>query len=86
MSNRQEKQSAKDALGISNRARLEVLEDHTNKITTILEGVTSNIVELCVAIESINEDNQSAMEAIRREIDMTLERLERRLAKSPLGP
>ncbi|XP_042969094.1 uncharacterized protein LOC122301779 [Carya illinoinensis] len=78
----QERQSVEEPTGISNRARLEVLEDHTNKITSILDGVTNNLAELRVAMETSNKDNQRAMENIRRETNTTLERLERRLAEN----
>lgn len=61
---------------------MEVLEERTNKITTILEGVTNNIVEFRVVLESNKEDNQRVMETIRRETNMTLERLERKLTES----
>lgn len=86
MSSRLEKQTTEDAT-ISNRAKLEVLEEHTNKIASMLEGVTNNIVELCVAIESNTQDNQRVMETIRRETNTTLERLERRLVEAcPRSP
>ncbi|XP_042962489.1 uncharacterized protein LOC122296761 [Carya illinoinensis] len=72
-------------MGISNRARLEVLKDHTNKITSIHDGVTNNLAELRVAMETSNKDNQRAMENIRRETNTTLERLERRLEENRPG-
>ncbi|XP_042962448.1 uncharacterized protein LOC122296713 [Carya illinoinensis] len=81
----QEKQSVEEPTGISNRAQLEVLEDHTNKITSILNDVTNNLADLRVAMETSNKDNQRAMENIRRETNTTLERLERRLAENRPG-
>lgn len=54
---RPEMQATEETTSISNRARLEVLEEHTNKITLILEGVTNNITKLRVAIKSNTEEN-----------------------------
>lgn len=69
----QDRKLEEEIQAISNRERLEVLEAHTTKITSILDGVTNTMVELRVAMYSSTEENQKVLEAIKRETNSTLE-------------
>lgn len=68
---------------ISHQGRLEVLEEHTTKITNILDNITTSITEMRMVMVRNNDKNHRAMEAMRRETNSSLTRLERSLAERP---
>lgn len=62
----QRKTTKEEDQDTSHREWLEVLEEHTTKITNILDGVTSNMAELRMAMTTANEKIPRSIEAMRK--------------------
>ena len=72
-----------EMLANSNGERLEALEGQTARLANVLEDVTTTLAEMRTALNATtrgSEENRRNMEAMRRETNASIERLERRMA------
>lgn len=70
---------------VSNRGRIEALEGHTIGLTNALSEVITTLAELRMALNATcreSEENRRAIEAMKRENNASLERLEKRMMKT----
>ncbi|KAG7996275.1 hypothetical protein I3843_01G150700 [Carya illinoinensis] len=69
----------------SNREHIEAVEENATRLTNILGEVNTTLAELRMVLNATareTEENRRAMDAMRREHSASLERLERRLART----